>query len=289
MRTKTAFQLFIGISLASGLLYVWILWKQHLFIHAALSMAGILVLLHVFFITAAVKANNSIADIAWGLYFVLVAHLSFWLQSTRGEVFLIQIFVLLMVTLWGVRLALYIFLRNRGKFEDFRYAAMRKRFGDRPLVNSYIKIFIMQGIWAFLISAPLIMIMGLKKEGPVWLDWLGMGVWLAGFLFETIADAQLARFIRKGKKYSGHVITTGLWKYSRHPNYFGEALMWWGIFLIALTVEDGWLSFFGPLMINFLLVYVSGIPLIEKKYMKIPDFIEYKKHTNRFIPWFRTK
>ncbi len=260
-----------------------------MFLYAASSIAGILVLLHITFIAAAVKVNNSVADIAWGLHFVVIAHISFWLKSVMGEITWMQIIVLLMVTIWGTRLAIYIFLRNKGKSEDFRYVFMRDKFGDRPLANSYIKIFVMQGIWAFLISAPLIIIMGLKKNGFIWLDWLGMAVWLIGFLFETIADSQLARFIRKEKKYSGHVIKTGLWKYSRHPNYFGEAMMWWGIFLIALTAKAGWLTFFGPFMINFLLVYISGVPPIEKKYMNYPDFVEYKKHTSRFIPWFPGK
>jgi len=199
MRTKTAFQLFLGIALLSIWVYSWILWKHHLFLYAALSLAGILILLHIFFIAAAVKKNNSVADIAWGLYFVIIAHSAFCLKTVREEVSLLQILVLLMVTLWGGRLALYIFFRNKGTSEDFRYAAMRKSFGNQPLANSYIKIFVMQGIWAFLIAAPVLMIMCLKETGFVLLDGLGMAVWLAGFLFETIADAQLTLFVRKEK------------------------------------------------------------------------------------------
>lgn len=286
MRTKTAFQVFIILAFVSVWIYAWLLWKHSLVFYAAWSLAGIFVLSHVAFLTAASIKNNGIADIAWGLHFVIITHIVFWLKLVRESIAWIQIIVLIMVTLWGLRLAVYIFLRNRGKSEDFRYMAMRKTFGDRPLINGYIRIFIMQGLWAFLISAPVLMILGLKQTGPIWFYWAGIVVWLIGFLFEVIADAQLSHFIRKQKKYSGHVIRSGLWKYSRHPNYFGEAMMWWGIFIIALTVENGWLSFFGPFMINFLLVYVSGVPLIEKKYKNYPDFIEYKKHTSRFIPWF---
>ena len=191
-----------------------------------------------------------------------------------------------MITVWGFYISSYLTVRLLRKGEDFRYDAMWEKYGDHPLINTYIKDFFMQIMWGFLNIAPVFMIMVMKPEGPTWLAGLGIAIWLIGFICEVIADMQLNHFIKYEKEYQGHVMTKGIWKYSRHPNYFGEATMWWGYFIIALTLENGWMTFFGPVIITFILIYVTGIPLVERRSMKNPEYVEYAKNTSKFIPWF---
>jgi steroid 5-alpha reductase family enzyme len=233
------------------------------------------------FCLALILKDNSIVDVGWGLGFVLVAGLS----AVREPGFEPRhVLVTLLVLVWGVRLAVHIFRRNRKRVEDFRYAAWRERWGRWFVLRSYFQIFMLQGLFLALISAPLPWINGApgRPLGP-W-DGTGALLWLVGFLFESVGDAQLARF-KKDPANKGKLIRTGLWNYSRHPNYFGEALMWWGIFMIALAVPGGWVLVFSPLTITLLLRFVSGVPLLEKKYRDRPEFREYAGRTNAFIPW----
>jgi steroid 5-alpha reductase family enzyme len=234
------------------------------------------------FILALILKDNSIVDVGWGLGFVLVAVLSV-LRDPGFEPR--HILVTALVLAWGFRLAVHIFQRNRKRGEDFRYAAWRERWGRWFVVRSYFQIFMLQGLFLILISAPLPLINRApgRPLGP-W-DAAGALLWLTGFFFESVADAQLARF-KKDPAHKGRLIRSGLWAYSRHPNYFGEALMWWGIYAIALAVPGGWMLVFSPLLITLLLRFVSGVPLLEKKYRDRPEFQEYKKRTNAFIPWF---
>ena len=168
--------------------------------------------------------------------------------------------------------------------EDFRYAAWRARWGRWFVLRSYIQIYLLQGSFLLVISLPILLA---RRPGPGLglLDLAGVMVWLAGFGFEAAADAQMGRF-KRDPGNRGRIITTGLWRYSRHPNYFGEALMWWGLALIALSVPSGWPGLLGPLTITFLLRFVSGVPLLERKYEGRPDFQEYARRTNAFVPWF---
>ncbi|MCI0494991.1 DUF1295 domain-containing protein, partial [candidate division KSB1 bacterium] len=124
------------------------------------------------------------------------------------------------------------------------------------------------------------------KPGFTFFDLIGILIWIAGFLFEVIADVQLQKFIRKEKTPANPIMTKGLWKYSRHPNYFGEALVWWGIFCIVLSIPNGWVAVFSPIAITFLLLKISGVPLLEKKYQNYPAYQEYASRTSMFIPWF---
>ena len=249
------------------------------------SLVTILLYMTAFWLVAYKIKNNGIADLAWGSGFVLLAYVNF-LNSSSIEC--IPIFSVLMVTIWGVRLSVHLAPRIR-KREDFRYAEMRNKWGNRAAVKSLAYVFLFQGFLIFCISYPIIMIIHYPRDTIQIFDIAGMAVWAAGFTVETIADRQLSRFIQKEKGPANPVLTHGLWKYSRHPNYFGEALLWWGFFFLALPGPNGWLAVFSPILIGFLLLRVSGVPLLEKRYRDVPAFQDYAKRTSVFIPWFPRK
>jgi len=234
------------------------------------------------FVLALIKKNNGVVDIAWGLGFILVSLAVFLL---RGGGQARQWLALALVALWGSRLALHIFRRNRGREEDFRYAAWRRQWGKHFIIRSFGQIFMLQGLLLLLVSAPLLLIVGQEQPPLNLLDGLGVLVWLTGFSFETIGDRQLAAFI-KDPANLGKLMTGGLWGFSRHPNYFGEAALWWGMAVLALSAPRGWWGLIGPMVITFLLRFVSGVPLLEKKYRGRADFEAYKKQTSIFFPWF---
>jgi steroid 5-alpha reductase family enzyme len=245
---------------------------------------GVMISMHIFFIIGTINKNHTIVDFAWGLSFVIVAHISFWMNF---EFTLPRVLVLLMVTVWGLRLAGHIHIRSHGQEEDERYAFMRESLEKRghALLQSYLRIYLMQGLMALIIAAPIVMINGSDEKGFTWLYILGTAIWLFGFTWEVVGDFQLKQFLKE-EENRGHIMRAGLWKYTRHPNYFGEATLWWGIYLIALNVKGGWTTFFGPFLLTFLLLYVSGVPLIESMFRKSPEFTEYAERTHKFIPWF---
>jgi len=237
------------------------------------------------FLLALAKKNNSIVDIAWGLGFILVGAVVFRLN---GQGHPRQWLAFLLVLIWGGRLALHIFRRNRGKEEDFRYAAWRRQWGKYFVLRSFGQIFMLQGLLLLLVIMPVLLIVGQEQPPLNLLDGLGVLVWLTGFLFEAVGDRQLAAFI-KDPANRGKLMTGGLWRFTRHPNYFGEATLWWGTAILALSAPRGWLGLTGPALITFLLLFVSGVPLLEKKYRGRPDFEAYKKQTPIFFPWFPSR
>jgi steroid 5-alpha reductase family enzyme len=234
------------------------------------------------YMLAWIKRDNSIVDIAWGIGFILVAILTFFLETgfvTR------HIFVTAMIIIWGSRLATHITIRNKGKGEDFRYAKWRKDWGRWFFVRSFFQIYMLQGLLLLIIAYPVMLINHSEDPGITFFDILGIIIWMTGFFFEAVGDYQLLKF--KGKaENKGKIITQGLWRYTRHPNYFGETAMWWGIFLIALSVRNGWTAIVSPLAITFLLLKVSGISMLEKKYVGNKEFEKYVKRTSAFFPWF---
>ncbi|MGD2245233.1 MAG: DUF1295 domain-containing protein [Candidatus Aminicenantes bacterium] len=249
------------------------------------SAAAIFAYMTVIFIVALFKKDNSIVDTAWGLGFILVAFLAFFLER---EFVVRHIFVTALVLIWGSRLAVHIFIRNKGKGEDFRYAQWRREWGKWFFLRSFFQIFMLQGLLLLVIAYPLILTNHSGEGGISFLDLVGVVVWITGFFFEALGDFQLSRFKRDpGNK--GRIMRSGLWKYTRHPNYFGEAVMWWGIFLIALSVNLGWTSIVSPLLITFLLLRVSGVTMLEKKYVGNKEFEEYAQKTSAFFPWFPKK
>lgn len=234
------------------------------------------------FVVSLIKKRNDVADVAWGLGFVLLAWLAYViagndLTNVRG------LLVNALVTIWGLRLAWHIHTRNKGKAEDYRYLAWRKEWGKWFYLRSYAQVYLLQGFLLFLIVSPVLVVHGNAGSVLGVLDVVGVAVWLLGFYFEVVGDAQLARFI-KDPANKGKLMTTGLWAYTRHPNYFGEVTQWWGIWLIALSVSNGVFAIIGPLTITFLILKVSGIPMLEKKMEENPEFAEYKRKVSKFIP-----
>ena len=230
------------------------------------------------FIVSVIKKRNDVADIAWGLGFVLIAWLSFFISVYSFKALLVNS----MVTIWGLRLAFHIYNRNKNKPEDSRYLEWRKAWKNFYL-RSFLQVFLLQGIFLFLISLPVIFINHSAAGGFGILEILGLLVWSLGFYFENTGDKQLKEFISNPAN-KGKLMDRGLWQYSRHPNYFGEVIQWWGIFVIALSIPGSLITIIGPLTITTLILLVSGIPLLEKKYEGRSDWEAYKKRTSVFIP-----
>ena len=243
-------------------------------------LLAVLLYMTVWFLLALWRRRNDLADIAWGGGFIVAALTAVLLQTgltPRARL------VVLLVILWGLRLAVHIGLRNLGKGEDERYRKWREEWGRHWLLRSYLQVFLLQGFLLYLISLPVILTILAKPSPWTGLDVLGLAVWIVGFFFEALGDFQLARF-KKDPANRGKIIRQGLWRYSRHPNYFGEVTLWWGIYLLALSTPGGWVTIIGPLTITFLILKVSGIPLLEKKYVNNAAFQEYARRTSAFFP-----
>jgi steroid 5-alpha reductase family enzyme len=249
------------------------------FLNSALLIAVCMIFL---FVVATVIRNNSIIDIFWGIGFVIIAVFTLFFS---GDITAKKIIISLLVLIWGIRLSAHIFFRNLGKGEDFRYKVWRTQWTNFYL-RSFFQIFVLQGIIMLIIASPVILVNSSTSDEVGFLDILAIVIFLSGFIFETIADAQLTKF-RTEPPNKGKIITTGLWQYSRHPNYFGEALLWWGIWLFAASEINGLIALVSPVLITLLLRYVSGVPLLEKKYEGRADWEEYKKKVPPFIPCFR--
>lgn len=234
------------------------------------------------FLVAIVRKDNSIVDIAYGGGFiasVATAGLVAGISHPR------QILLTALVTIWGSRLALHLYFRSRGRGEDFRYRKWREEWGSSFLLRSFLQIYLLQGAVILIVVSPVLKVAA-EPGGALGLpDAVGALTWMVGFLFESLGDWQLLVF-KRDTANKGRIITTGLWRYSRHPNYFGECTLWWGVFLVALGSPGSWWTAISPLTINFLLLYVSGIPMLEKKYEGDPAFEDYKRRTSALIPWF---
>jgi steroid 5-alpha reductase family enzyme len=241
---------------------------------------AVLLYMTCWFIAAQVRGRNDIADVAWGLGFILAAAVSLIAGGTftpRG------VLVSGLVLIWGVRLALHIQSRNRGKGEDPRYRKWREEWGKWFVLRSFLQVFMLQGLLLLLVALPVIFTNRAPASPFGKLDLLGLLVWLYGFGFEAVGDRQLLKFIRDPNN-KGKLMTSGLWRYTRHPNYFGEVTLWWGIWLMTMALPAGLLTIIGPLTITILILKVSGIPMLEKPYEDRADFQEYKRCTSAFFP-----
>lgn len=226
--------------------------------------------------------NASIVDIFWGIGFILAAWLAFAL--TPQGFLPRKVLLCTLVTIWGLRLALHIGIRNLDKPEDLRYAKWREEHGARWWWFSFVQVFLLQGVLMWIIGAPLLAAQTAGFPAILTpLDWLGAVLWTFGLFFEAIADLQLMRFKADGMN-KGKLLTGGLWKYTRHPNYFGEAIVWWGFYVIALAAGKWW-TVFSPFLMTFLLVRVSGVPMLERMMKDKPGYEEYRRRTSAFFPW----
>jgi steroid 5-alpha reductase family enzyme len=228
--------------------------------------------------------NAGIVDIFWGPGFILVG--AYYATTVSGAPTLRGLLVLGLVTVWGLRLALYIGIRNAGAGEDFRYRKWREEAGTRFWWISLVKVFLLQALVLWIVSSPLLLAQLDGGENMIALDLLGIALWGFGLLFETVADWQLLRF-KKRSTNAGRVMRSGLWSVSRHPNYFGEAVLWWGIGLLAVP-GGGWLALVGPLMINFLLLKVSGVVMLDTAMVeRRPAYADYISTVPAFVPRLR--
>jgi len=246
----------------------------------AFQIAAVTLYASVWFLVALKLRRNDVADVAWGAGFIVLALVA---QFAAADVSNRGILLLALVAVWGLRLSLHIGLRNKGKAEDPRYRKWREEWGAHARARAYFQVFLLQGFLIVVILFPVTYVLAHRSSGLTWLDALGAAVWLVGFVFEAVGDLQLARF-KKDPGNRGRVITSGLWKYTRHPNYFGEVTLWWGVWLIACSAPGGWKTVFGPATITALILLVSGIPLLERKYDGNLEFKEYQRRTSAFFP-----
>jgi steroid 5-alpha reductase family enzyme len=245
-----------------------------------ITTVSILAYMTGWFIAAQIRGRNDIADVAWGVGFILVAAVSLFSGNVYSQRSLI---VSGLVLVWGIRLALHIHSRNRGKGEDKRYRKWREEWGKWFVPRSFLQVFMLQGLLLLMVAVPVIFVNQAPATPLGWLDLLGLAIWLTGFCIESVGDWQLMKFIRNPAN-KGKLMTSGLWRYTRHPNYFGEVTLWWGIWLMSLAQPEGLLTVIGPLTITFLVLKVSGIPMLEKHYEGRADFEEYKRRTSPFFP-----
>lgn len=235
----------------------------------------------VVFLLAQSLRDNSIVDIGWGIGFIFIAIFTLFAEESS----LRKILISSLIILWGGRLSVHIFIRNRGRGEDFRYKNWRNTWKHFQL-RSYFQIFMLQGLIMLIVALPVIWVNAGEPRRIGFYDAIGLVVFLCGFLIEVIGDWQMSRF-KKQPENSGKLMITGLWQYTRHPNYFGEALLWWGIWLFAIPEINGLFTVVSPLIITLLLRFVSGVTMLEKKYEGRPDWQAYKEKTPVFIPFLK--
>ena len=248
-----------------------------------LSALTIFCFMCLMFIIALIKKDNSIVDVGWGLGFIVVAYVTF---GVLGHERLHQKLVTFLTTVWGLRLATYILIRNWGKPEDFRYANWRKEWGNHVIIRSFFQVFMLQGLIMFINSLPIVVVNSAQHiNHDLWFLYpFGAALGLVGFFFEALGDWQM--FMYKSNSHKHGVMNHGLWKYSRHPNYFGEAVQWWAMFILSIPAGKWYISIWAPVSITFLLLRVSGVTLLEKRYEGNDDYSKYKRTTSAFIPWF---
>jgi steroid 5-alpha reductase family enzyme len=243
-----------------------------------LSLIVLLVYMTLWFVVAKRHKRLDTVDSAWGGGFVFVA----WLVAIQ-QPSIRTYMVAAMVTAWSARLTYHLARRSKQAGEDPRYTELSKKW-SHVWLRAYFSIFLLQGVLIFLIGLPIITNTGVALPGLRLFFTLGYLVWALGFYIEYKADGQLQHF-KMDQQNKGKVLDTGLWQYSRHPNYFGELLQWWGIGLVATQTSFGWLGLIGPLILTHLIRNVSGVPTVEKRREHDKNYQEYKKHTNALLPW----
>ncbi|MFP4470348.1 MAG: DUF1295 domain-containing protein [Bacteroidales bacterium] len=243
----------------------------------------IMVMMTLIWIAGVILKNASIVDPFWGLGFVLASW--YYLMQT-GEAGTRDYLVVALVTVWGLRLSIYLFIRNYGKGEDYRYREFREKYGpERYWWVSFFQVFLLQGFLLWLISAPLLGAIYYSDGHLNAIDYIAMAVWIIGFMFEAGGDYQLSQFKSKPEN-KGKVLQRGFWKYTRHPNYFGDSAVWWAYGLFAIAAGS-YITPLGSILMTVLIIKVSGVAMLEKSLKdKKPAYQEYIRKTSAFFPWF---
>lgn len=251
------------------------------------ALLVIFILVTLLWLLSVVIKNVSIVDLFWGTGFVIVNAVYF---LSWGGYYTRNVLLLALVSLWGLRLSIYLAWRNIGKGEDFRYQEFRRKYGThRYWWVSYFQTFLLQGALMMFVSLPLLGAHAQTVSNELgWLDYLGIIMFIIGFSFEAGGDLQLAKF-KKDPKNKSKVLDRGFWKYTRHPNYFGDSAVWWAFALFSISAGSYW-TFIGSIAMTLLLIKVSGVALLEKTLKETkPQYREYIQKTNSFIPWFPKK
>ena len=257
---------------------------ENLILILSLNLAAVILMMMIGWLLSLVLKNVTVVDSLWGLGFIIIAWSTFFLtHGFLGR----KLLIAFLVTLWGLRLFIYMTWRNWGKGEDPRYGSWREKSGKHFWIVSLFKVFLLQSVFLWAISISLQY--GVASKTPemiTWLDLCGFILWMVGFIFEAVGDWQLAAF-KSNPANKGKVMDRGLWAYTRHPNYFGECLMLWGIFLFAFSAPNSWWTVLSPLIINTVLLKMKVIPLTENTMVTHrPGYKEYIQRTNAIIPWF---
>ncbi|UCF18755.1 MAG: DUF1295 domain-containing protein [Gemmatimonadota bacterium] len=251
---------------------------------ALTALGAILGLMTLVWIVSVIERDASIIDIFWGIGFVVAAWIYFYF--TEAET-MRRYLVAGLVTLWGVRLSVYIFWRNWGEGEDYRYRTMRAKNPKLFPWLSLATVFWLQAVLCWAISIPFLQAQRAPTpQSLIWLDWLAIIFFVIGFTFEAGGDLQLALF-KRDPQNRGKVLDRGFWRYTRHPNYFGDAMVWWGFFLFAAATPGALWTIYSPILMTFLLLRVSGVALLERGLRETkPAYRDYVRRTSAFVPWF---
>lgn len=252
------------------------------YVHGLLAM---LILAFVIWLVSIKKNDVSIVDSVWSVFFLLASVVYLWpFQSLSFQ----QTVLFVLVTIWALRLSAYITWRNHGKEEDSRYQAIRARYSPNFAFKSLFIIFIFQAVLAAIIALPLWYVFTHNTAFGL-MDVAGIALWLLGMFFEVVGDAQMARFKNSNASRNGGVMDSGLWHYTRHPNYFGEACLWWGYYLFAFSA-GGWWTILAPVLMTWLLLKFSGVALLESDIVhRRPAYRDYIRRTSAFLPWLPAK
>ena len=240
---------------------------------------AVLLFCHLFFVIGVVKKNYAVMDIGWGIGFIMIALIAYFHYpiSPRNALSLV------LVTIWGLRLAIYLIKRNSGKPEDPRYNQYRKEWGKNANLHAYFKVYLFQGLLMFIIATPFIFGMKQEVKAMTVINYLGLAVWIMGIGFESYADTYLSWY-KKQPKFKGTICMSGPWRISRFPNYFGEISLWYGMYLLNFDLVTSW-TIISPIVLSALIIKVTGIPFMEKKYKDNPEYQAYAARVPRLIPF----
>jgi steroid 5-alpha reductase family enzyme len=254
---------------------------------ALVSLVAAVVFMSLMFVLGCRLRRYDIVDAAWGLVFIVIAATSLLFNDHYQSM---GVIIFALVTLWGLRLSSHILRRILATAsEDKRYVEMRKKWrAGNENVAIFFRIYVVQAVLATVISLPVIVSMATTVEASPVVIVAGVLLWLAGFSIEATADRQLRQFIAN-RQLKGQLMTQGVWRYSRHPNYFGELVQWWAVGLLALSLPFGWIGLLGPLLISYLIIFVSGIPPTETAFAGRDGWLAYKRQTSVLVPWFVKK